>query len=311
MLKNTLKHPENTNKTCFEAFWEILENPVLGSKMWFSAQISNYAKIPWNTQKIPTKHVLRLFKKFLKIRFSAQKSGSRPRCRQMLKILWNTQKTPTKHALRHFKKFLKIRFLAEKSGSRLICRIMLKYHETLRKHQLNMFWGFLRNSRKSGSRLKNPVLGSKMWFSAQISNYAKIPWNTQKTPTGHVLRHFKKFLKIRFLAEKSGSRLICRIMLKYHETLRKHQLNMFWGFLRNSRKSGSRLKNPVLGSKMWFSAQISNYAKIPWNTQNTPTEHVLRLLKNFLKIRFSAQTSGSRLRCRTMLKIHWNSGNTN
>ena len=115
--KNTLKHPENTNETCFEAFWEILENSVLGSKMWFSAQISNYAKIPWNTQKTPTKHVLRLFKKFLKIRFSAQKSGSRPRCRTMLKILWNTQKTPTKHALRHFKKFLKIRFLAEKSVS--------------------------------------------------------------------------------------------------------------------------------------------------------------------------------------------------
>ena len=141
-------------------FEKFLKNPVLGSKMWFSAQISNYAKIPWNTQKTPTKHVLRLFKKFLKIRFSAQKSGSRPRCRTMLKILWNTQKTPIKHALRHFKIFLKIRFLAEKSGSRLICRIMLKYHETLRKNQLNMFWCFLRNSWKSGSRLKNPVLGS-------------------------------------------------------------------------------------------------------------------------------------------------------
>ena len=214
MLKNTLKHPENTNKTCFEDFWEILENPVLGSKIWFSAQISNYAKIPWNTQKTPTKHVLRLFKIFVKIRFSAQKSGSRPRCRTMLKLLWNTQKTPIKHALRHFKKFLKIRFLAEKSGSRLICRIMLKYHETLRKHQLNMFWGFLRNSWKSGSRLKNPVLGSKMWFSAQISNYAKIPWNTQKTPTKHVLRLFKKFVKIRFSAQTSGSRLRCRTMLK-------------------------------------------------------------------------------------------------
>ena len=113
----------------------------------------------WNTQKTPTKHVLRLFKNFLKIWFSAQKSGSRHRCRTMLKILWNTQKTPTKHALRHLKKFLKIRFLAEKSGSRLICRIMLKYHETLRKHQLNMFWGFLRNYWKSGSRIKNPVLG--------------------------------------------------------------------------------------------------------------------------------------------------------
>ena len=158
--KNTLKHPENTKKTCFEAFWEILENPVLGSKIRFSAQISNYAKIPWNTQKTPTKHVLRLFKKFLKIRFSAQKSGSWPRCWTMLKILWNTQKTPAKHALRHFKKFLKIQFSAQKSGSLLRCRIMLKYYETLRKHQLNMFLGFLRIFWKSDSRLKNPVLGS-------------------------------------------------------------------------------------------------------------------------------------------------------
>ena len=112
MLKNTLKHPENTNKTCFEAFWEILENPVLGSKIWFSAHISNYAKIPWNTQKTPTKHVLRLFKIFVKIRFSAHMSNN-------AKIPWNTQKTPTKHVLRLFEKFLKIRFSAEKSGSRL------------------------------------------------------------------------------------------------------------------------------------------------------------------------------------------------
>ena len=159
-------------------------------------------KILWNTEKTPTKHALRHFMKFLKIRFLAEKSGSRLRCRimlkypetlrkhqlktcfeafweilenlvlcseirfsahrcqTMLKILWNTEKTPTKHALRHFKKFLKIRFLAEKSGSRLRCRIMLKYPETLRKHQLNMFWGFMRNSWKSGSLLKNPVLCS-------------------------------------------------------------------------------------------------------------------------------------------------------
>ena len=162
LKKKHTKHPENTNQTCFEAFQEFLENLVLGSKIRFSAQMSNNAKkIHWNTQKTPTKHVLRLFEKFLKIRFSAQKSGSRPRCRTMLKILWNTQKTPTKHALRHFEKFLKIRFLAEKSGSRLICRIMLKYHETLRNHQLNMFWGFYEkflkirfSAEKSGSRLR-------------------------------------------------------------------------------------------------------------------------------------------------------------
>ena len=256
MLKKTLKHPENTNKTCFEAFWEILENPVLGSKMWLSAHISNYAKIPWNTQKAPTKHVLRLFIFFFenpvlgeKIRFSAQMSN------YAKNIFWNTQKTPTNHALRHFKKFLKIRFLAEKSGSRLICRIMLKYHETLRKHQLNMFWGFLRNSWKSGSRLKNPV-------SAQISNYAKIPWNTQKTPTKHVLRLLKKFVKIRFSAQTSGSRLRCRTMLKYLETQKtptKHVLRLLKKFVKirfSAQTSGSRLRCRTM-------------LKIPWNSENT------------------------------------------
>ena len=214
------------------------------------------------------------------------------------KIHWITQITPTKHVLRLFEKFLKIRFSAQKCGSQHRFRTMLKYIETLRKHQLNMFWGFLRNFLKSGSRLKNPVLGP------DVELCWKIPWSTQKTPTKHALRHFKKFLKIRFLAEKSGSRLICRIMLKYHETLRKHQPNMFWGFMRNSWKSGSRLKNPVLGSDF-------ELCWIAWNTQKTPTKHVLRLLKKFVKIRFSAQTSGSRLRCRTMLKIPCNSENTN
>ena len=147
-----MKHSENTSLTCFEAFWEILENPVLGWKIRFSAQISNYAKIPGNTQKTPTKHVLRLFKNFLKIRFSAQKSGSRT----MLKIIWNTQKTPTKHALRHFKNFFIIRFLAEKFGSRLRCPIMLKIQwnsqKTPTKHVLRLFEKFL-----------------KIWFSAQKS----------------------------------------------------------------------------------------------------------------------------------------------
>ena len=117
-------------------------------------------KKTWNTQKTPTKHVLRLFKNFLKIWFSAQKSGSWLRCRTMLKIIhWNTQKTPTKHVLMLFEKFLKIRFSAQKCGSQHRFRTMLKYLETLRKHQLNMFWGFLRSFWKSGSRLKSPVLG--------------------------------------------------------------------------------------------------------------------------------------------------------
>ena len=161
-------------------FWKHcsrLKNPVLGS------DVENAKKKTWNTQKTPTKHVLRLFKNFLKIWFSAQKSGSRLRCRTMLE---NTVKQP----------------------------------ENTNKTCFEAFWEIL----------ENPVLGWKIRFSAQISNYAKIPWNTQKTPTKHVLRLFEKFLKIRFSAEKSGSRLRFRTMLKYLETLRKHQLNMFWGF---------------------------------------------------------------------------------
>ena len=46
-----MKHQENNNKTCFEAFEEFLENPVLGSKILLSAQMSNNAKK--NTLKHP------------------------------------------------------------------------------------------------------------------------------------------------------------------------------------------------------------------------------------------------------------------
>ena len=51
--------------------------------------------------------------------------------------------------------------------------------------------------------------------------------------------------------DRQTENTICRAawsQLKKHETPRKHQLNMFWGFSRISWKSGSRLKNPVLGS---------------------------------------------------------------
>ena len=67
-------------------------------------------------------------------------------------------------------------------------------------------------------------------------NALKHPENTNKT----FLRLFEKVLKIQFSAEKSGSRLRFRTMLNYIETLRTHQLNMFWGFLRIFWKSGSR-----------------------------------------------------------------------
>ena len=159
-------------------FWKSgsrLKNPVLGS------DVEQCEKIPWNTQKTPTKHVLRLFENFLKIRFSAQKSGSRLRCRTMLKIPWNTQKTPTKHALRLFKNFLKIRFSAQKSGSRPRCRTKLKIlwntQKTPTKHALRHFRKLLKIqflAEKSGSRLRCRII-------------LKIPWNTQKTPTKRVL----------------------------------------------------------------------------------------------------------------------------
>ena len=167
------------------------------------------------------------------------------------KIPWNTQKTPAKHVLRLFEKFL-----------------------------------------------KNPVLGWKIRFSAQISNYAKIPWNTQKTPTKHVLRLLKKFVKIRFSAQTSNSRLRCR-NAKNTLKLRKHQLNMFWGFLIIFWKSGSRLKKS--GSR----TRCRTMLKILWNTQKTPTKHAL-ILNNLLA---NSWKSGSLLknpvlcyRCRTMLK---------
>ena len=104
------------------------------------------------------KHVLSHFTKFLKTRFLAQKSRSQLRCRTMLKMPWNIQKTPPEHVKRLLNFFLKTLFSAQKSGSRLRCWTMQKKHETLTKHQLKIFWGFLRIFGKSGSRLKNPVL---------------------------------------------------------------------------------------------------------------------------------------------------------
>ena len=78
----------------------------------------------------------------------------------------------------------------------------------------------------------------------------KMPWNIQKTQPKHVLRLLDFFIfestvlgsKIWFSAQMSNN------AKKKHETLIKHQLNLFWGFLRIFWKSGSWLKNPVLGS---------------------------------------------------------------
>ena len=145
MLWNIQKTPPKHVKRLLNF---LFLNTVLGSNIRFSAQMSNNAKKKtWNNQKTPTKHALMLFKNFLKIWLSAQKSGSRLRCRTMQK---NTLKHPENTNKTCFEAFweilenpvlvLKIRFLAEKSGSRLRCRIMLK-----------------------------------------------IPWNTQKTPPKRVL----------------------------------------------------------------------------------------------------------------------------
>ena len=111
-----------------------------------------------------------------------------------------------------------------------------------------------------------------------MSNNAKKTWNTQKTPTKHVLRLFKNFLKIWFSAQKSGSRLRCRTMLKknilkHPENTNKTCFEAFWEIL----------ENPVLGSKIRFSAQMLNNAKMPWSIQKTPPKHVKRLLKMFWK----------------------------
>ena len=146
-----------------------------------------------------------------------------------------------KHALSHFTKFVKTRFLAQKSGSQLRCRTMLK-----------MLWSIQKTPPKHVKRLfnfrfLNTVLGSNIRFSAQMSNNAKKIWNNQKTPTKHVLR----------------------------------LLRIFW-------KSGSRLKNPVLGS------DVEQCEKIPWNTQKTCFEAFWEILENPVlgsKIRFSAQIS--------------------
>ena len=88
----------------------------------------------------------------------------------------------------------------------------------------------------------------------------KILWNTQKTPTKHALRHLKNFFKIRFLAEKSGSQLRCRIMLKIpwnsQKTPTKHVLRLFEKFL-----------------KIWFSAQKSGSLLLMLNKAKNTMKH--------------------------------------
>ena len=95
---------------------------------------------------------------------------------------------------------------------------------------------------------ENTVLGSKIRFSAQMSNNAK---KKHEILTKDQLNMFWGFWRIFW---KSGSRLNnpahgsdVENAKQYLETPRKHQLNMSWWFYRNFWKSGFRLKNPVIG----------------------------------------------------------------
>ena len=59
----------------------------------------------------------------------------------------------------------------------------------LRKHQLNMFWGFLRIFWKSGFRLKNPVLGPDV---EQCEKYFETLSKHQLNTLWGILRIFLK-----------------------------------------------------------------------------------------------------------------------
>ena len=137
------------------------------------------------------KHVLSHFTKFVKTQFLAQKSGSQLRCRTMLKMLWNIQKTPPKHV----KRLLNFLFLNTVLGSNIRFSAQMSNNETIRKHQLNMFWGFFKNF-------------LKIWFSAQKSGSRLRCWTMRKkyleTPRKHQQNMFWGFLRISW---KSGSRL--------------------------------------------------------------------------------------------------------
>ena len=71
-----------------------------------------------------------------------------------------------------------------------------KKNETLRKHQLNMFWDLLKNF------LKIWFSAQKIRFSAQMSNNAKKKY--LETPRKHQQNMFWGFLRNSW---KSGSRL--------------------------------------------------------------------------------------------------------
>ena len=75
---------------------------------------------------------------------------------------------------------------------------------------------------------------------------------------------------------------------------------MLWGFLRIFWRSGSRLKNPVLGPDVEQSLKY-------FETLRKHQLNTLRgILGNFWKSNSWLKKSGSRLRCRIMLKIPWN-----
>ena len=126
-------------------------------------------KILWNTQKSPTKHALRHFRKFLKIRFLAEKSGSRFRCRIMLKIPWNTQKTSPKRVLILNNLLAMVRCLGQPT-----LFIILQF---ILKEDLTLWWSILLTVRniplersnfsfiESNFKLGVPLPGNHIFFS--------------------------------------------------------------------------------------------------------------------------------------------------
>ena len=107
------------------------------------------------------KHVWSHFTKFVKTRFLAKKN---PVLSSDVEQCSKCHEAFRKHRLNMFRGFWKC-FENTVLGSKILFSAQMwnnakKNHETPRKHQLNMFWGFSRISWKSGSRLKNPVLGS-------------------------------------------------------------------------------------------------------------------------------------------------------
>ena len=122
--KNAMKHSQNTTLTCLEAFKKN-ENTVFGSKIRFSAEMSNNAEQNHETLR---KHQLNMFEAFWEFFFKIQFSAQNPVLGSDVEQCQNT--------------------LKHSENTNLTCLEALK-------------------------KCENTVLGSYIRFSAQMSNNAK------------------------------------------------------------------------------------------------------------------------------------------